>query len=75
MLLTLQNTIYLGAWERLAESTLYIGVWCIGNTDDFDSSIVGSNPAIPAKKVWIPLTKKSHRSLSEGLKASRDRTL
>jgi hypothetical protein len=25
-----------------------IGIWCNGNTDDFDSSIHGSNPCIPA---------------------------
>ena len=25
-------------------------MWCNGNTDDFDSSIAGSSPAIPATK-------------------------
>ena len=28
----------------------YVGIWCSGNTQDFDSCIVGSNPAIPAKR-------------------------
>ena len=26
----------------------YIGIWCNGNTTDFDSVVVGSSPAIPA---------------------------
>ena len=28
--------------------SFFIGIWCNGNTDDFDSSIHGSNPCIPA---------------------------
>ena len=26
----------------------FIGIWCNGNTDDFDSSIHGSSPCVPA---------------------------
>ena len=29
-------------------SFLVDGIWCNGNTSDFDSGIVGSSPAIPA---------------------------
>jgi hypothetical protein len=28
------------------------GMWCNGNTSDFDSDIVGSNPAVPAMRVF-----------------------
>ena len=28
----------------------YVGTWCSGNTQDFDSCIAGSNPAVPAKR-------------------------
>ena len=33
----------------LTNRTKYIETWCNGNTSDFDSLIVGSSPAIPAK--------------------------
>ena len=29
----------------------YIATWCKGNTDDFDSSITGSNPVVAAKYI------------------------
>ena len=32
---------------------LYIGVWCNGNTHDFDSCVVGSSPATPAMRAKV----------------------
>ena len=29
----------------------YIGMWCNGNTSDFDSDIAGSSPAVPANTI------------------------
>jgi len=29
--------------------TKFVGLWCNGNTTDFDSVILGSNPSRPAK--------------------------
>ena len=31
------------------EQQKHIGVWCNGNTQDFDSCFIGSSPIIPAK--------------------------
>ena len=34
------------------------GLWCSGNTADFDSAISGSNPDSPATRVKLPVAKK-----------------
>lgn len=36
--------------RTLNKCVLYIAMWCNGNTNDFDSFIVGSSPAIAAKQ-------------------------
>ena len=43
-----------------------IGIWCNGNTKDFDSFVVGSNPAIPANAVPLRLIKEVEIRCHEG---------
>ena len=35
--------------KRKKHSVLIVGIWCSGNTTDFDSVALGSIPSIPAK--------------------------
>lgn len=42
------------------QSKLFFGEWCNGNTTDFGSVIVGSNPASPTK-IFLMATKRGIR--------------
>ena len=49
-------------------------MWCNGNTQDFDSCVVGSSPAIPANPRYAPVAQQAeHLPFKQGVRGSNPR--